>query len=206
MDLAKRWYMRAAGMYLLFFRNSARSGLFWYIYCLAQQHKRAMQRLTELNNQKNPKGKGSRPTRHDAQSECVVMWSGVGKAKIRKSRRGIENWEGSLVLFALGYGVMARKGQKHYTCIYGKFWDYCCCCCCWSLMALLNVTFILSHIIVYRCITSVRLDGVWTKRNTIAIVEVGYEFETGSKDERIWIGTNHDGIDSQAERSKLSPI
>ncbi|OXG23765.1 enzyme activator [Cryptococcus neoformans Ze90-1] len=51
MDLAKRWYMRAA----------------------AQQHKRAMQRLTELNNQKNPKGKGSRPTRHDAQSECVVM-------------------------------------------------------------------------------------------------------------------------------------
>lgn len=72
-------------------------------------------------------------------------------------------------------------------------------------MALLNVTFILSHIIVYRCITSVRLDGVWTKRNTIAIVEVGYEFETGSKDERIWIGTNHDGIDSQAERSKLSP-
>ncbi|WVR09187.1 hypothetical protein IAU60_006249 [Kwoniella sp. DSM 27419] len=51
MELAKRWYMRAA----------------------AQQHKRAMQRLTELNNAKNPKGKHARPTRTDAQSECVVM-------------------------------------------------------------------------------------------------------------------------------------
>ncbi|WVQ75416.1 hypothetical protein IAR50_005037 [Cryptococcus sp. DSM 104548] len=52
MDLAKRWYMRAA----------------------AQQHKRAMQRLTELNNQKNVKGKkGARPTRDDASSECIVM-------------------------------------------------------------------------------------------------------------------------------------
>ncbi|OCF31347.1 enzyme activator [Kwoniella heveanensis BCC8398] len=51
LDQAKRWYMRAA----------------------AQQHKRAMQRLTELNNAKNPRGKGARPTRSDAQSECVVM-------------------------------------------------------------------------------------------------------------------------------------
>ncbi|WWD21034.1 hypothetical protein CI109_105515 [Kwoniella shandongensis] len=50
-ELAKRWYMRAA----------------------AQQHKRAMQRLTELNNTKMPRGKGARPTRHEAQSECVVM-------------------------------------------------------------------------------------------------------------------------------------
>ncbi|KAK8843441.1 hypothetical protein IAR55_007098 [Kwoniella newhampshirensis] len=50
-ELAKRWYMRAA----------------------AQQHKRAMQRLTELNNTKMPRGKGSRPTRHEAQSECVIM-------------------------------------------------------------------------------------------------------------------------------------
>nr|ODN88655.1 enzyme activator [Cryptococcus depauperatus CBS 7841] len=48
---AKRWYMRAA----------------------AQQHKRAMQRLTELSNQRAPKGKGARPTRDDAQSECNIM-------------------------------------------------------------------------------------------------------------------------------------
>ncbi|WRT68902.1 uncharacterized protein IL334_005884 [Kwoniella shivajii] len=50
-ELAKRWYMRAA----------------------AQQHKRAMQRLTELNNAKNLKGKGARPTRHEASSECTIM-------------------------------------------------------------------------------------------------------------------------------------
>ncbi|WVQ64176.1 uncharacterized protein L199_002338 [Kwoniella botswanensis] len=50
-ELAKRWYMRAA----------------------AQQHKRAMQRLTELNNAKNPKGKGNRPTRHEASAECTIM-------------------------------------------------------------------------------------------------------------------------------------
>ncbi|KAK4685042.1 uncharacterized protein P7C73_g5114, partial [Tremellales sp. Uapishka_1] len=52
-ELAKRWYMRAA----------------------AQQHKRAMQRLTEMNNTKNAKTKkgAARPTRSDAQSECRVM-------------------------------------------------------------------------------------------------------------------------------------
>ncbi|ORY29173.1 hypothetical protein BCR39DRAFT_533153 [Naematelia encephala] len=53
MDLAKRWYMRAA----------------------AQNHKRAMQRLTELSNAKNTKSKRNpgRPTRTEASSECVVM-------------------------------------------------------------------------------------------------------------------------------------
>ncbi|WWC73245.1 uncharacterized protein I206_107211 [Kwoniella pini CBS 10737] len=50
-ELAKRWYMRAA----------------------AQQHKRAMQRLTEMQNAKNVKGKGNRPTRHEASSECTIM-------------------------------------------------------------------------------------------------------------------------------------
>jgi len=37
-----------------------------------QGNKRAMQRLQELNNSKLA-GKGARPTRKDAESECVVM-------------------------------------------------------------------------------------------------------------------------------------
>lgn len=48
-ELAKRWYQRAA----------------------SQGNKRAMQRLAELSQ--NVKGKGARPTRKDAESECVVM-------------------------------------------------------------------------------------------------------------------------------------
>ncbi|EIW66896.1 hypothetical protein TREMEDRAFT_34129 [Tremella mesenterica DSM 1558] len=52
MDQAKRWYMRAA----------------------AQQHKRAMQRLTELNSAKGAKGKKAvRPTRDEAEHECIIM-------------------------------------------------------------------------------------------------------------------------------------
>lgn len=48
---AKRWYMRAA----------------------AQGNKRAMMRLTELKQQKAGTGrKGARPTRKDAESECVI--------------------------------------------------------------------------------------------------------------------------------------
>ena len=67
MESAKRWYMRAAGELA---RTAMRPGA----NTAAQQHKRAMQRLTELNNSKNVKGKrGARPTRHEASSECVVM-------------------------------------------------------------------------------------------------------------------------------------
>jgi hypothetical protein len=63
MDLAKRWYIRAAGEFAI--------GRADYV---AQQHKRAMQRLTELNNAKNPKGKKvARPTRNEASSECIIM-------------------------------------------------------------------------------------------------------------------------------------
>ncbi|CAK9786784.1 HCP-like protein [Cutaneotrichosporon oleaginosum] len=51
MELAKRWYMRAA----------------------SQGNKRAMQRLAELNSNRNMKGSGKRPTRKDAEGECVVM-------------------------------------------------------------------------------------------------------------------------------------
>ncbi|GAC99609.1 SKT5-like protein [Pseudozyma hubeiensis SY62] len=52
LDEAKRWYMRAA----------------------AQGNKRAMQRLTELKKMKGGMGKkGARPTRKDAEKECVVM-------------------------------------------------------------------------------------------------------------------------------------
>ncbi|EPQ31365.1 uncharacterized protein PFL1_00700 [Pseudozyma flocculosa PF-1] len=51
LDEAKRWYMRAA----------------------AQGNKRAMQRLTELKKMKGQAGKkGARPTRKDAESECVI--------------------------------------------------------------------------------------------------------------------------------------
>uniref|UniRef100_V5GEU6 SKT5-like protein n=2 Tax=Kalmanozyma brasiliensis (strain GHG001) TaxID=1365824 RepID=V5GEU6_KALBG len=51
LDEAKRWYMRAA----------------------AQGNKRAMQRLTELKKKGAVGKKGARPTRKDAESECVVM-------------------------------------------------------------------------------------------------------------------------------------
>lgn len=50
LEEAKRWYMRAA----------------------AQGNKRAMQRLTELKNMGSKAGK-ARPTRKDAEKECVVM-------------------------------------------------------------------------------------------------------------------------------------
>lgn len=45
------------------------------LMCSAQQHKRAMQRLTELNSARNAKGKRApgRPTRNEASSECVIM-------------------------------------------------------------------------------------------------------------------------------------
>ncbi|GAA6014764.1 hypothetical protein JCM11491_001972 [Sporobolomyces phaffii] len=50
---AKRWYMRAA----------------------AQGNKRAMQRLTELKKlgEKGAKGKNHRPTRKEAETECIIM-------------------------------------------------------------------------------------------------------------------------------------
>lgn len=52
-DEAKRWYMRAA----------------------AQGNKRAMMRLTELKQQKGGRmgRKGARPTRKDAETECIIM-------------------------------------------------------------------------------------------------------------------------------------
>lgn len=51
LDEAKRWYMRAA----------------------AQGNKRAMQRLTELKKMGSKGGGGARPTRKDAEKECVIM-------------------------------------------------------------------------------------------------------------------------------------
>ena len=70
LESAKRWYMRAAGWSPLAIRLFEK-----LMERLAQQHKRAMQRLTELNNAKNAKSKRSqaRPTRHEAQNECVIM-------------------------------------------------------------------------------------------------------------------------------------
>jgi hypothetical protein len=38
-----------------------------------QGNKRAMQRLAELNSNRNMKGSGKRPTRKDAEGECVIM-------------------------------------------------------------------------------------------------------------------------------------
>lgn len=50
MELAKRWYMRAA----------------------AQHNKRAMQRLTEMKKQGASRA-AARPTRQQAEKECVIM-------------------------------------------------------------------------------------------------------------------------------------
>lgn len=67
MESAKRWYMRAAG-------EPTPTAMDLTLMVSGQQHKRAMQRLTELSNAKNPRGKkGARPTRHEASSECRVM-------------------------------------------------------------------------------------------------------------------------------------
>jgi len=49
-ELAKRWYMRAA----------------------AQGNKRAMNRLTELKRMGNKRGNTARPTRQQAKDECVI--------------------------------------------------------------------------------------------------------------------------------------
>jgi hypothetical protein len=43
-----------------------------FFFPLAQHHKRAMQRLTELNSAKKEKAR-ARPSRQEAESECVVM-------------------------------------------------------------------------------------------------------------------------------------
>jgi hypothetical protein len=80
MEAAKRWYQRAAGGLLSiaipYSTICPRSGNeVTPLMCPAQQHKRAMQRLTELNSARNAKGKRApgRPTRNEASSECVIM-------------------------------------------------------------------------------------------------------------------------------------
>ncbi|THH03393.1 hypothetical protein EW145_g6291 [Phellinidium pouzarii] len=68
-ELAKRWYMRAAGEIITkFFCN--------YTYLQsslqAQGNKRAMNRLTELKRLGNKRGLAARPTRQQAKDECVI--------------------------------------------------------------------------------------------------------------------------------------
>ena len=69
MDLAKRWYMRAAGM-----SRACRLRSFSHpcIGFPAQGNKRAMNRLTELKRLGNKKGSQLRPTRAQTRDECVI--------------------------------------------------------------------------------------------------------------------------------------
>ena len=145
-----------------------KSGLSWYVHCLAQQHKRAMQRLTELNNQKNPKGKGSRPTRHDAQSECVVMWGGLEK-QTRKSRRSIENWKDQLYYLHWDIWCECYIGKgKNITRVYmGNFetagqWLY---LLMWPLYY--QTSEVTDALHLYNS------GGVWGRGNTVTKVQIG---------------------------------
>lgn len=65
-EFAKRWYMRAAGVYkrLLICSDSN--------FCTAQGNKRAMNRLTEMKRMGNKRSNVGRPTRQQAKDECVI--------------------------------------------------------------------------------------------------------------------------------------
>lgn len=68
-ELAKRWYMRAAG------RGISNHHLLRLLYLRsveAQGNKRAMNRLTELKRMGNKRGLAVRPTRQQAKDECVI--------------------------------------------------------------------------------------------------------------------------------------
>jgi TPR repeat protein len=75
LEEAKRWYMRAAGTSPPLLSLAIVLTKRWMI---AQGNKRAMQRLTELKKQAEKgraamtSGKKARPTRKDAESECVI--------------------------------------------------------------------------------------------------------------------------------------
>jgi TPR repeat protein len=73
---AKRWYMRAAGEFRFPISLLVSVALLTlYRDELAQGNKRAMQRLTELKKlgEKGAKGKNHRPTRKEAETECIIM-------------------------------------------------------------------------------------------------------------------------------------
>lgn len=71
MELAKRWYMRAASTLLIYFIiQSANSNS--CLFFIAQGNKRAMTRLTELKRLGNKKTNQGRPTRAQTRDECVI--------------------------------------------------------------------------------------------------------------------------------------
>lgn len=66
-ELAKRWYMRAAGKL-----TGIPSSVLLTTFYAAQGNKRAMNRLTELKRMGNKRGLAIRPTRQQAKDECVI--------------------------------------------------------------------------------------------------------------------------------------
>jgi TPR repeat protein len=69
-EFAKRWYMRAAGVFLFLFFVEKKSCTDWRP---AQGNKRAMNRLTEMKRMGNKRAAGgARPTRQQAQDNCII--------------------------------------------------------------------------------------------------------------------------------------
>lgn len=69
-EFAKRWYMRAAGMFA-FLPSIC---LTWVTDSVtAQGNKRAMNRLTEMKRMGNKRSNVGRPTRQQAKDECVIV-------------------------------------------------------------------------------------------------------------------------------------
>ena len=66
LELAKRWYMRAAGKSLVI------PTCFCLNFWIAQRNERARKRLTELKRMGNKKAVTSRPTRQQAKDECII--------------------------------------------------------------------------------------------------------------------------------------
>jgi TPR repeat protein len=66
-EFAKRWYMRAAGMFFFFL-----AGCMILRGHTAQGNKRAMNRLTEMKRMGNKRTATARPTRQQAKDECII--------------------------------------------------------------------------------------------------------------------------------------
>lgn len=77
MEIARRWYMRAAGANICFlplFAAFLILDTLSFLRDVAQRHPRAMNRLTEMKNGDHNKGRRQRPTRQQANEEgCKVQ-------------------------------------------------------------------------------------------------------------------------------------
>lgn len=68
MEFAKRWYMRAAGGYVVVPSSSSVT----HTACIAQGNARAISRLTEMKRTGSKRPNAGRPTRQEAKDECVI--------------------------------------------------------------------------------------------------------------------------------------